>query len=114
MENSKKRERIAKAGYIRCKKNFVYTEVIKKIFNKVKISEKTKENTYKHEKLNKPKKNMILNIYKLIFTSLLMVFFSKKKSLSISRRFLFEIEWRLNKEKTYSTKGWCSRLFNFN
>ncbi len=114
LENSKKRERIAKAGYIQCKKNFVYTEVIKKIFKKVKISKKIKENTYKYEKLNKPKKNMILNIYKSMFTSLLMVFFSKKKSLSISRRILFEIEWRLNKETTYSVKGWCNRLYNFN
>jgi spore maturation protein CgeB len=114
LENQKKREKISKAGYIKCKKNFIYTNVIKKILTKVKIKEKVEKNSYKEEKLNKPKNNMILNIYKLIFTLLLMIFFSKKKSLSISRRLLFEIEWRLNKEKTYSTKGWCSRLFNYN
>ena len=63
--------------------------------------------------LKRPKNNFILNLYKILSTSMLSLFFSKRRSISISRRILFEIEWRINKHDTYSLKGWCNRIFDY-
>ena len=64
--------------------------------------------------LKKPKNNFILNFYKNFVSIMLNLFFLNKKSASIARRILFEIEWRVNKSNTYSLRGWCNRIFNYN
>ena len=54
----------------------------------------------------------ILKVYKLLSISIFRIFFDYTKSIKISRRILFEIEWRVRKEQTYSNSGWCFNLFN--
>ena len=47
-----------------------------------------------------------------IYILFLRFLFDHKKSVKISRRILFEIEWRLRKEQTYSKTGWCFNLYD--
>lgn len=96
-------------------KNYSYSTIIKKIINKIKKTKfKKKANDIKFinfKDLNKFE-IILLKIYKFLSISVLNFFFNNERSIKISRRFLFEIEWRVRKEKTYSQTGWCFNLFN--
>ena len=113
LKNENLREKIAKNGYLKCRKNYIYTLIIKKILSKVKMNKINKLDNNDQLILKRPKNNFMLNLYKIVLTSMLSLFFSKRRSISISRRILFEIEWRINKHDTYSLKGWCNRIFNY-
>jgi len=96
-------------------KNYSYSTIIKKIINKIRKTKfKKKANDIKFinfKDLNKFE-IILLKIYKFLSISVLNFFFNNERSIKISRRFLFEIEWRVRKEKTYSQTGWCFNLFN--
>ena len=96
-------------------KKYSYSSIIKKIINKIQKTQiKNKSNEVQLKKL----KNLsrfeifILKVYKLLSISIFRIFFDYTKSIKISRRILFEIEWRVRKEQTYSNSGWCFNLFN--
>ena len=95
-------------------KNFSYSSIIKEIIKKIQKTKIKKSNKIQFNEL----KNLtrfelfILQVYKLLSISFLKIFFDSKKSFKISRRVLFEIEWRIRKEHTYSKTGWCFNLFN--
>ena len=95
-------------------KNFSYSSIIKEIIKKIQKTKIKKSNKIQFNEL----KNLsrfelfILQVYKLLSISFLKIFFDSKKSFKISRRVLFEIEWRIRKENTYSKTGWCFNLFN--
>jgi spore maturation protein CgeB len=113
LRNKKLREKISKAGQIKCKNNYTYLKIINQIL--LKIESKKKNKGYKKEYfLPKPKNSLILNLYKHILMFIFSFFLGSKKSLVSTRRILFEIEWRINKHETYSLNGWCNRLFNYN
>lgn len=96
-------------------KNYSYSSIIKKIITKIK---KTKIIRKKNSVIFDSSKNLskfelfLIKSYKFLSISILKIFFSNKKSIKIARRVLFEIEWRIRKEKTYSQTGWCFNLFN--
>ena len=96
-------------------KNYSYSSIIKKIITQI---QKTKIRRNKNEVPFVSSKNLskfelfLIKSYKFLSISILNIFFSNKKSIKIARRVLFEIEWRIRKEKTYSQTGWCFNLFN--
>ena len=114
LKNEDLRKKIAKKGYLKCKKNYIYTLILKRILSKIKINTTNKLANKEKLVLREPKNNFVLNFYKNFFMFMLKLFFSNQKSLSISRRILFELEWRINKHETYSLNGWCNRIFNYN
>ena len=114
LKNEKLRKKISKQGYLRCKKNYTYTKIMKEILSKTKLNKKKKSIKMYNYLLPKPKYNFCLKLYKIIFVSILNIFFTTQRSISLSRRILFELEWRLHKHNTYSVKGWCNRIFDFN
>ncbi len=96
-------------------KNYSYSVIIKKIIKKIQIVKLDKKKSI--QKFNSFKnltkiENSILSIYKNLSILILNFFFEKEKSFKISRRILFEIEWRLRGENTYSKTGWCFNFFN--
>ena len=113
LRNKKLREKISKAGQIKCKNNYTYLKIINKILSKIESKKKNKGYKKKYF-LPKPKNSLILNLYKYILMFIFNFFLNSKKSLVSTRRILFEIEWRINKHETYSLNGWCNRLFNYN
>lgn len=114
LKNENLRRKIAKKGYLKCKKNYIYTLILKKILSKVTVNKKKKLVNNRQFILKKPKNNFILNFYKNFISIMLNLLFLNRKSASISRRILFELEWRINKSNTYSLRGWCNRIFNYN
>jgi len=121
LKNSSKRDFITEKGNIKCKKLYSYSRIVKNIFYRVNKKYFLHKRIFKSENFNNKKEFLIyknsstysfLKFYKLFSLLILNLFFSRKKSLKISRRILFEIEIKLRKEKTYSSKGWCSNLFN--
>ena len=108
------RDKIAKKGNLRCKNNYMYSKIIFKIINKTEKLKKLKYvNNFEYQKMSILNKIFLifLRFYKIISLSLLRPFFSNEKALRISRKLIFEIEWRLRGEKTYSSHGWCVNLF---
>jgi hypothetical protein len=100
---------------------YSYSRIVKNIFYRVNKKYFLHKRIFKSENFNNKKEFLIyknsstysfLKFYKLFSLLILNLFFSRKKSLKISRRILFEIEIKLRKEKTYTSKGWCSNLFN--
>lgn len=113
LKNQVSRNKISKAGFKKCKNFYSYSKILHKILSQIK--EKKKKLTPKKDySLIKPKNSIILNFYKNLSISVLNLFMDKNRSFSVSRRILFELEWRINKSNTYSLKGWCNRLFNYN
>ena len=98
-------------------KNYSYSYIIKKIINKIQ-NKKIEKKRINLELINLKKLStfefFFLKTYKLLTISILEMFYDKKKSVRFSRRLLFELEWRLRGEKTYSKSGWCSKLYNIN
>ena len=96
-------------------KNYSYSSIIKKIISKIKTTKFKKENNNikfdNFKNLNKFEL-IFLKFYKFLSISILNFFFDNKKSIRISRRVLFEIEWRARQERTYSQTGWCFNLFD--
>ena len=96
-------------------KNYSYSSIIKKIITKIKTTKFKKEtDDIKFDNFKNLNKFEItvLKIYKFLTISILNLFFDNKKSIKISRRVLFEIEWRARQERTYSQTGWCFNLFD--
>jgi spore maturation protein CgeB len=121
LKNPSKRDSIAKQGNIKCKKFYAYSSIVKDIFYRVNKKYFLHKKNLNSENFNNKEEFLIyknsnvytfLKFYKFFSLLILNLFFSRKKSLKISRRVLFEIEIKLRKEKTYSSKGWCSNLFN--
>jgi len=113
---SDERKNICNNSYLRCRKNYNYRKIIQNILNILKeYKHKKKTNTilYKDFKLLRKNNHWMLKFYKTVSEFLMQLLFSKQKARKISRRFLFEIEWRIRGEKTYSSYGWCSNLFNY-
>ncbi len=95
-------------------KYYSYSNIIKKIFNEIEKKKSKRKNNLEiidFKKLSSLELN-ILKTYKMMTITMLNLFFDKKKSLRISRRLLFELEWRVRREKTYTSAGWCFNLFN--
>ena len=116
LKNETKREKIVNNGYLRCSKEYYYKKIILDILELI-FNKKPKKLI-----INFPSKNLnlltrsssiVLRFYKYTSILILKMFFSKDKAVKFSRRFLFEIEWRVRGKKTYSSKGWCSNLFNY-
>ncbi len=108
------RDKIAKNGNIRCKKNYLYSKIISKIIKKskkIKISKNLKN--LNNQKINYFEKLFfnLLILYKFLSLIFLKPFLSKQRALKFSRKLIFEIEWRLRGEKTYTSRGWCVNLF---
>ena len=93
--------------------NYSSSSIINNILKTV-ISKKFKKNFFISKKFRKISKIeiILLKTYKFLSILLLSLIFDKNKSKKASRRFLFEIEWRIRKENTYSKNGWCVNLFN--
>ena len=114
LKNNSERDKIAAQGNDRCQKSYTTSKVIEKVIiglEKKKINKPITLTATTH--IGKKKIPLILLFYKNISIFLFKIFFDKNKSIKASRRILFEIEWRLRKEKTYTSDGWCSNLFNF-
>jgi len=111
-----KRERICNNGYLRCSKEYYYKKIILDILELIsnkKSKKLTINSPFKNLDLSTRSSSIVLRFYKYISILILKMFFSKDKAVKFSRRLLFEIEWRVRGEKTYSSKGWCSNLFNY-
>lgn len=108
------RDKIAQKGNARCKKNYMYSKIIFKIINETENLKNSRNFKYfvEQDKSAFDKLFFIfLKFYKIFSLSLLRPFFSNERALKISRKLVFEIEWRLRGEKTYSSRGWCLNLF---
>ncbi len=114
LNNFKLRDKMVMSSY-KISKKYSYSSIVRRIIEKIK---KTKIKTYKEKNwFIKTKKLSSFEIfflkgYKILSLTFLKIFFDTKKSIKISRRILFEIEWRIRKEQTYSQRGWCFNLFN--
>ena len=110
LNNETERKRICNNGYLKCSKKYSYSKIMRNI---LKLTSQKKIVNFSNEKSNYYKylPPFVLRLYKFFLLSILQVFFSKEKALKFSRRLLFEIEWRVRGDKTYSFKGWCSNLF---
>ncbi len=114
LSKSNLRDKIAKKGNLRCKKNYMYSKIMSKIINKTKKLKKLKtfkNFDYQYTNIFEKIFFIFLKYYKFISLIILRFFFSNEKALKISRKLIFEIEWRLRGEKTYSSRGWCVNLF---
>jgi spore maturation protein CgeB len=116
LKNLNVRNQIAQQGNVKSRKNYLNSFIINKIINKVLKFKKKNFKSTKELKTNLFIYKTILRIcffYKFLMNLLLIVFVGRKKTNKISRRILFEIEWRLRKKKTYTKFGYCSKTFNF-
>ena len=116
LKNLNVRNQIAQQGNVKSRKNYLNSFIINKIINKVLKFKKKNFKSTKELKTNLFIYKTILRIcffYKFLMNLLLIVFVGRKKTNRISRRILFEIEWRLRKKKTYTKFGYCSKTFNF-
>jgi spore maturation protein CgeB len=116
LKNEIKRKSICNKGYLRCFKNYSYKKIIQNILKLTSKKKPKKPNinfSYKDLNFLTRSPSLILRLYKSISIIIFMTFFSKEKAVKFSRRLLFEIEWRIRGDKTYSSKGWCSNLFNY-
>jgi len=113
LNNIKLRDQMVKLSFSKSK-DYSYSLIIKKIINKIKLT-KIKPNKkflkFKNSQDLSFIEKLFLIIYKFLSITACKLIFDKKKSLRISRRILFELEWRTRKEKTYSKTGWCFNLF---
>ena len=110
------RNQIAQKGNINSRKNYLNSFIINKIIAKSLKFKKKKFKPIQGLKTNLFIYKILIRFcffYKFLSNLLLIIFVDKKKALKISRRILFEIEWRLRKRKTYTKFGYCSRVFNF-
>lgn len=108
------RDKIAQKGNLRCKKNYMYSKIIIEIIHKTKKLKKlrvVRDLNYKDINIIEKGLFTFLRFYKFLSLLILKTFFSNKKALKISRKLIYEIEWRLRGEKTYSSRGWCINLF---
>ena len=113
LKNIKIRDRMVKSSSKKAK-IYSYSSIINKIINqirKAKIKPNKKFLYIKNSKNLSFVETFLLKIYKFLSFAVCVLIFDKNKSLKISRRILFEIEWRIRKEKTYSKTGWCFNLF---
>ena len=116
LKNPKIRDQIAQKGNAHSRKNYLNSFIISKIINKVLKFKKREFKPTKELKTNLFIYRILVKIcffYKFLLNLLLIIFVDKKKALKISRRILFEIEWRMRKRKTYTKFGYCSKIFNF-
>ncbi len=116
LKNPKIRNQIAQKGNAHSRKNYLNSFIISKIINKVLKFKKREFKPIKELKTNLFIYRILVKIcffYKFLLNLLLIIFVDKKKALKISRRILFEIEWRMRKRKTYTKFGYCSKIFNF-
>ena len=110
--NPKLRDKMVYSSF-KTSKKYSYSAIMKKIISELEITKIKKKTNLKFENSQDLSilEKFILNFYKFCTVSILKIFFENDKSLKISRRLLFEIEWRLRREKTYSKTGWCFNLF---
>ena len=114
LKNFELRNRIALKGNARVKKEYLYSNLINEIVSKI-INLKKKNLSNKLPDVNKVLYLLLLNFckfYKILSVIFLGFFFPKEKAYKISRRLLFEIEWRLRGELTYTHYGLCNKLYN--
>ena len=113
LNNIKMRDEMVKSSFYKSK-IYTYSSIINKIIKQIK-AKKIKPNNkflnFKNQKDLSFIEKSFLKIYKLLSFTAFKLIFDKKKSLKLSRRILFEIEWRIRKEKTYSKTGWCFNIF---
>ena len=114
LKNNFDRDEIAIKGNYRCNLNYTTSKIMEKILYQLEnIQSLSSHSESASDIVNEEKLPLFLILYKKISIFFLKLFIEENKSIKISRRILFEIEWRLRKEKTYSSKGWCSNLFNY-
>jgi spore maturation protein CgeB len=116
LQNPSIRNQIAKRGNIKIKKNYLNSFIIDEIIKKTLKFKKKKFKPRKELKTNLFLYKILIKIcilYKFLSNLLLIIFVGEKKSFKITRRILFEIEWRIRKQKTYTKLGYCSKIFNF-
>lgn len=117
LKNEEEREMICRNGYFRCYNQYSYKKIMQNILKKIsKIKNKKsfiKSIDSSHYGLSKVRLHWLFHLYKCVTQSIFGLFFFKQYGIKISRRLLFEIEWRLRGEKTYSLNGWCNNLFNY-
>jgi len=110
IKNPKLRDKIALRGYERCKKNYLYSKIIKQVFDKIDQKKRKIKNI---EIKYKNYQSLFYLIFLLI--KFLSYFFTLvpilKNSQKIFRRISFELEWRIRSELVYSKKGWSSKLY---
>jgi hypothetical protein len=107
-KNLNLRNKIAMNGFNKCKNYFTYERNISIIIDKL------KKIRPKKIKMNKQNSKLYLLInFSLIFLlkSLIKIFLSLGASKKFLKRLLFEIEWRLHGNKTYSKNGWTVNCF---
>ena len=113
LNNIKMRDKMVKSSFYKSKA-YTYSSIINKIIKQIK-AKKIKTNNkflnFKNQKDLSYIETFFLKIYKFLSFTACTLIFDKNKSLKISRRILFEIEWRIRKEKTYSKTGWCFNIF---
>jgi len=116
LQNEYERKFICKNGYSKCYNEYSYKSIminILKKISKIRYKKIIIPRAYKAYNLIRTNPHWLLRLYKCVSQSIFKFFFSKQNAVKLSRRLLFEIEWRLRREKTYSLNGWCNNLFNY-
>jgi len=118
LEHPNERDRIARAGYIRTKREHIYEIRLKKIFEFAKARPKKYKNnklqlmnTSFQEACNRHEVGFWLKTLRGFMILPCILIWGKIRGPRAARRILFEISWRLMGSKTYTASGLPGRLF---
>jgi spore maturation protein CgeB len=114
LKNYRLRNKLAYNANTKVKKKYLYSNIINEIVSKI-IKIKKSRITNKIPNVNKLFYLIIFYLskfYKSLSVILLSLFFQEKKAYKISRRLLFEIEWRLRGQLTYTKHGLSNKLYD--
>ncbi|RXJ79201.1 glycosyltransferase [Arcobacter sp. F2176] len=112
LNNHEKRDEIVQNSFMKSSSHYAYSNRLKDIIDYVtEIDKSNLINVDMNEVIKEHKKSYLLRIIKKVLLFISGKIFDEEKSKRFARRIVYEISWRLFKEKTYKSKSIVSRMF---
>ena len=115
LKNYKLRIAMSSRANIKVKKQYLYSKIVNKIILKI-LKMKKNNNACKEPSLKSKEIYLLLLYigrgYKFLLVNLLNIFMQKEKAWKITRRLMFELEWRFRGGLVYSKYGLCNKLYD--
>ena len=114
LKNHNLRNKLASKANAKVKKKYLYSKIINEILSKIIKMKKSgiKDRVCDANNLFYLTILFLSKFYKTLSVVILSLFFQEAKAYKISRRFFFEIEWRLRGQLTYTKYGLSNRLYD--
>ncbi len=111
LDNPGIRDEVARRGYERTLRDYVYENTFKEIINEVMQTPQCNSKVNFQEALKRHELSVADRILKVLIKQPFTLVFGKKRGVRAARKVMYEISWRILGEKTFSAAGLPGKCF---